>query len=429
MLAYIVRRLLYSIPIVLGVSLVTFVLFNALVPPEIMAANALGGKNVSRAQIETWLTQNGYDLPRWPFFPARWRIIEASDGGKIRRGRIEWVFPAGTAPPPVVTYRVVPPVEATETTEGFSGTLEQDGQVQANLTGLVRQLPPHSAAGIPMTVTLALTLEPRGDGTVIVRERVPWFFPAPQRTQLWQIMASLLTFQFGHSLINRQNINEMIWQGMWPSFFLALPSFVLATAFSIAISLFVAYYRGTYLDLIGVVLCVVAMSVPVLVYIIAGQYLLGTVLRFFPIYGYSPDFFGWRFFFMPILISVVASLGGSVRFYRTILLEEVNQDYVRTARAKGLSERRIMLRHVLPNAMIPILTVLVIQIPYLFLGSLLLERFFGIPGLGARMLEAIVQIDYPVLRAFVFIGSILFVVGNLLTDISYTLVDPRVRLR
>lgn len=446
MIDYLVRRLLYAIPIVLGVTLVTFILFNALVSPETAAAQALGGKNVSQKDIDTWMRVNGYDLPTWPFWPTRWRVSEVSHGGENRRGTITWRFDAATGdvPPATVSYRVaVPP--GVRGAFRFAGTLsgpqsssvaghsriaaETEERAVETRGAAVRILPPRYEAGQFVTVTLALNLQPSTPGEVLLRESVPLDVPGPMRTQFGRVCWSLLTLQFGYSHINKQNINEMIWQGMWPSFMLTLPSFLLGTAFSIVIGLFVAYYRGTYLDLAGVVICVVGMSVPILIYIIFGQYLLGIVLNYFPVYGYSPGLQGWRFFLMPVLISVAASLGGAVRLFRTVFVEQASQDYVRTARAKGVPEPRIMARHVLPNAMIPILTVLVIQIPYLFLGSLLLERYFGIPGLGARTLEAIVQIDYPVLRAMVFIGSLMFVVGNVLTDISYTLFDPRVRLR
>jgi len=149
----------------------------------------------------------------------------------------------------------------------------------------------------------------------------------------------------------------------------------------------------------------------------------------FPVYGYAPGVHSIRFLLLPVLIALLKGLGGDVRFYRTIMLEEVSRDYVRTARAKGLTERVILFKHVLKNAMIPILTRTVLQIPFLFMGSLLLERFFGIPGLGNMTIEAIESADFPVLSAMVYLGALLFALGNLATDISYTLVDPRVRLR
>jgi len=189
----------------------------------------------------------------------------------------------------------------------------------------------------------------------------------------------------------------------------------------------VAYYRGTYVDRWGLVGCVLLMSVPFLIYIIVGQWVMSLHLRLFPISGWGEGMSAAKFLYLPIVLSVVSGVGGSVRFYRTIMLEETTKDYVRTARAKGMSESRILFRDVLKNAMIPILTSAVMTIPFLFLGSLLLENFFGIPGLGSLTIDAINAKDFAVLRAMVFLGALLYVLGLMLTDFSYTLVDPRVR--
>jgi peptide/nickel transport system permease protein len=170
------------------------------------------------------------------------------------------------------------------------------------------------------------------------------------------------------------------------------------------------------------------MSISGLFYIIGGQYLVSKVWNLVPISGYSGGLDAGKFLILPVLISVVGGIGSSARWYRTLFLEEINKDYVRTARAKGLSELAVLFRHVLKNAMIPILTGVVVVIPLLFMGSLLLESFFGIPGLGSYTIDAIGSQDFAVVRSMVFIGSVLYIVGLLLTDISYTLVDPRVRL-
>jgi peptide/nickel transport system permease protein len=176
-------------------------------------------------------------------------------------------------------------------------------------------------------------------------------------------------------------------------------------------------------------LAVLGMSTSILFYIIGAQYLIGKVLRWYPISGFdaSPAVL-WRFVAMPIIVGVVSALGATTRFYRTVFVEEIHRDYVRTARAKGAGEGRIMIAHVMRNGMIPIVTDIVMTIPFLFMGVLLLEAFFGIPGLGALTVEAIDNNDFSTLRVIVYIGSLLFIVGQILTDISYTLVDPRVRL-
>jgi peptide/nickel transport system permease protein len=197
----------------------------------------------------------------------------------------------------------------------------------------------------------------------------------------------------------------------------------------IVLSLFVAFFRETYIDAAGVFFCVLAMSVSILLYIIGGQYLLGRLLRWFPVSGFDSDpAVVFRFLALPVLVGVANAFGSNVRFYRTVFVEEIHKDYVRSARAKGAGEGRIMSRHVLRNAMIPILTNVVMAIPFLFTGSLLLERAFGIPGLGSITVDAIMGNDFSTLRTMVYIGSLFFIVGQILTDISYTLVDPRIRL-
>ena len=208
---------------------------------------------------------------------------------------------------------------------------------------------------------------------------------------------------------------------------IALPTFVLGLLVTVSLALMLAFFRATALDLWGVVLCVAMMSVSGLFYIIGGQYLFAKVFRLVPISGYADGIEAWRFLLLPVFIGVISGIGSSTRWYRTIFLEEVNKDYVRTARAKGLPETVVFFRHVLRNALIPILTGVVVVIPLLFMGSLLTESFFGVPGLGSYTIDAINAQDFAVVRSMVFIGSVLYIVGLILTDISYTVVDPRIR--
>jgi len=188
-----------------------------------------------------------------------------------------------------------------------------------------------------------------------------------------------------------------------------------------------AYFRGTYLDYLGVILCVIIMSISSLFYIIGGQYLFCTILQLFPISGYDTGIHALKFASLPVLIGIIAATGGNVRFNRTIFLEEITKDYIRTARSKGLSEEIVLFKHCLKNALIPILTTVVMTIPFLFMGSLLMESFFAIPGLGSFTIDAIQTQDFAIVRSMVYLGSILYIVGLILTDISYTLVDPRIR--
>lgn len=239
----------------------------------------------------------------------------------------------------------------------------------------------------------------------------------------------MLTFDFGRSDADDVPILERIRKGAAPSLALTVPLFFLGLVLSVLLSLFVAFFRETYIDRVGVFLAVLGMSLSVLLYIIGAQYLIGKLLRWFPISGFdpSPDVV-LRFLMLPILVGVANSLGSNVRFYRAVFVEEVNRDYVRTARAKGAGDAQVMLGHVLRNAMIPILTNVVVAIPLLFTGSLLLEAFFGIPGLGSITVDAINGNDFATLRAMVYIGALLFILGQILTDITYTVADPRVRL-
>ncbi len=239
----------------------------------------------------------------------------------------------------------------------------------------------------------------------------------------------MLTFDFGRSDADDSPIAERLRAGFGPSLSFTVPTFVFGLVLGIALSLFVAYFRETYIDSAGVFLCVLAMSVSTLLYIIGGQYLIGKLLHWFPISGFDPSpSVVLRFIALPVLIGVVGGVGGDVRFYRTVVVEETSRDYVRTARAKGAGDGRIMAFHVLRNAMIPILTRVVVAIPFLFMGSLLVESFFGIPGLGAMTVDAINGNDFSTLRVMVYIGALAFISFQILTDIAYTWVDPRVRL-
>jgi peptide/nickel transport system permease protein len=324
MFAYVVRRLIYALPILIGVNLLTFLLFFVVNSPDDMARMHLGARHASAEGIERWKAERGYDKPTF------WNA-QAEGAGRL-----------------------------TETI----------------------------------------------------------FFDKSLR---------MFAFDFGRADDGR-DIGREIRDRMGPSLAIALPTFLLGLFVSISFALLLVFFRATYLDFWGVVICVAMMSISSLFYIIGGQWLVSKVWALVPISGYTPGLDAARFLVLPVLISVLAGVGSSVRWYRTIFLEEISRDYVRTARAKGLSELAVLFRHVLKNAMIPILTGVVVVIPLLFMGSLLVESFFGVPGLGSYTIDAINAQDFAVVRAMVFIGSVLYIVGLILTDISYTLVDPRVRL-
>jgi peptide/nickel transport system permease protein len=248
--------------------------------------------------------------------------------------------------------------------------------------------------------------------------------------QYLDIVKSAFTLDFGRSWATKQDIMEMIKNGAVPSLTVSLPGFILSQIFSILISLVVAFYRGKGIDKFVRVVCIGMMSVSSLVYIIIGQWLLAYEWSLFEISGYEfgfPDFV--PYVLLPIIIWVVLSIGPDVRFYRTVMLDEIYQDYVRTAKAKGLSENRILLKHVLRNALIPIITMVVVQIPFLILGALLIETFFQIPGLGGVTLQAINNSDFPVIKAVAILSALTYIIFELIKDVMYTLVDPRVKLK
>jgi len=246
-------------------------------------------------------------------------------------------------------------------------------------------------------------------------------------SQFIRHMTNAATFRFGRSWIDREPIIDKIRRGAGPSLMLTVPMFVGTLAISVSLALAVAFLRGTWFDKIAVVVCVAGMSLPFLSFILFGQYFLAYKWGLFPVY-FWPDLSPPQYLALPVLIGIAAGLGSNVRFYRTVMLDEMDADYVRTAFAKGLGPAGVLFKHVLKNGMIPILTRVVLAVPFLFLGALLLERFFGIPGLGYLMIEAIGARDFQVINAMTYIGAVLFVGFNLLTDICYCLVDPRVSL-
>lgn len=252
----------------------------------------------------------------------------------------------------------------------------------------------------------------------------------PLFDQYLDVVRSAFTFDFGRSWATKQDIGEMLRQGAYPSLCLTLPAFIISTVLSLLISLVVAYYRGKGIDLFVRFLCIAGMSISALAYILFFQYFFAFELGWFEISGFEfgfPDFV--PYIALPAIIWIVLSLGPDVRFFRTVILDEIYQDYVRTARAKGLSEIHILLKHVLRNALIPIITYVVIQIPFLILGALLLENFFSIPGLGGITLNALNSSDFPVIKAMSILSSIVYIIFSLISDILYTFADPRVKLK
>ncbi len=324
MISYLLRRLAYAIPILLGVNLLTFALFFMVNTPDDMARMHLGTKHVTQQAITAWKVQHGYDKPL--FYNAR-----------------------------------------------------ESG------------------------------------------------WPAVRDTLFFSKSIRMFALDFGAADDGR-DIGTEVRNRAGPSLAIAVPAFLLGLWVNIGLALMLVWARASWIDRWGVALAAALMSISSLFFIIAGQYLVARVWQWVPISGFVPGWDSWRFVMLPIVISVTAGIGNGTRWYRSIFLEEIGKDYVRTARAKGLSESRILFRHVLKNGLIPILTGAVAVLPLLFMGSLLTESFFGIPGLGSYVVDAIQGQDFSVVRAMVFIGSVLYLIGLWLTDLAYTWVDPRVRL-
>lgn len=324
MFDYVIRRIFYAIPILIGVNLITFVLFFVVNTPDDMARMQLGIKHVTPEAIEKWKSDKGYDKPLL-----------------------------------------------------FNDKEEIFGRKLTN-------------------------------------------------TIFFEKSLAMFLFDFGQADDGRDIAQEMK-SRMLPSLMVAIPVFLGLVSY-VSFALLMVFFRATYIDFWGVVLCIALMSISGLFYIISGQFLLGKLWHLVPISGYGNGVDIGKFLILPVMIGILSSAGSSTRWYRTIFLEEMNKEYVRTARAKGLTEYLVLFKHVLRNAMIPILTGAVAVVPLLFMGSLLIESFFGIPGLGSYTIDAINSQDFAVVRSMVFLGSMLYIVGLILTDISYTLADPRIRL-
>ena len=330
MLNYLIRRLLYMVPILLGVMFITFVLFNVVNTPRQVAYRILGPKASVQA-IDNWLNNHGY--------------------------------------------------------------LDKDGK----------------------EIPLYLNLAPG---------------KSPFDSLYFRSMQRFATFDLGKSYATDEPVLAMIQRGAIPSLCITLPAFVVGLFLSLGASLLLVFVRDSLLDRWGAVLCVASMSIPITVYVIFGQWMAANLLSYFPAFGFNLEGLSTaRFIALPVTIMVISGLGADVRMYRAIFLEEVRAEYIRTAQAKGASHARVMLVHMLKNGMISVITLVVAALPFLIMGTLVLESFFGIPGLGNLMTTAIQTSDFGVIQADVYLGSLLYLFGLLITDLCYAAVDPRIRLQ
>jgi peptide/nickel transport system permease protein len=253
----------------------------------------------------------------------------------------------------------------------------------------------------------------------------------PYWYQLWVFVQQVFTFDFGRSWSTNEEVSRIILTRVGPTLTIMVPVLILETTLAVIFAIMVAYVRGTLTDRTIMIVCTVAMSVSFLVYIIVFQWLFGFILGWFPVQGWSESF--WKNLLtyapLPIMLAVFVGLAPQLRLYRSFFLDEINQDYVRTARAKGVPEKKVMLKHVLRNAMIPILTNVGISLPGVFVGSFLLEVFFSIPGLGREIITAVNRSDFPVIKAVTVYLAVITMVVNLVVDVMYKFVDPRVSFK
>ena len=248
-------------------------------------------------------------------------------------------------------------------------------------------------------------------------------------SQFFNHVKSLALFNLGKSDATGEPILAMFKRGAVPSLLITLPAFLLGLSMAVLAALLLVFVRESLLDVTGTILCVISMSIPIMVYVIFGQWVFANQLRYFPAFGFNTGGFSvLRFIALPVCIMAFAGIGSDIRLYRAIFLEEARNDYVRTAYAKGLSAQRVLLVHVLKNGLISLITLVVAALPLLIMGSLVIEDFFGIPGLGNLAINAIRTADFSVIMAEVYVGSLLFLLGLLLTDICYAFADPRIRL-
>jgi peptide/nickel transport system permease protein len=283
----------------------------------------------------------------------------------------------------------------------------------------------HAFGGDPV----ATFLGKNASADEIARFRHEYGLDRPLWEQYLSYLAQIARLDLGRSFVTREPVIDMLLKGAGPSLCLTVPALLIMSVLSMGVSLVAAHHRNRPLDRILVALMVAGMSMSFLFYIVVGQYLLAFSWPLFHIHGFESGWVArWPYLALPIVILVVVGVGYDTRFYRSVLVEEMDKEYVTTARAKGLSPLSVMLHHVLPNALIPIVTRIMISVPFLVTGSLLLESFFGIPGLGGTLLEALDRADSPVIKAYTVLISLVFVLSNLLTDLLYAIVDPRVRL-
>lgn len=424
---YIIRRVLEMIPTTLGILLLTFLLFHVVGGSP---AQVVLGKNATPESLEAFDAKYGYDKPIFLGHWAKTRALEdqickAPPGMQASSGF--WQIPLAFAlPQGVYRLRISDTSGASDVHSGciqilmqsIDGGLAQTNEVPlSDSAGRVREALCRIPSGRQL---VALRINVDGQVGVRLRRKTDCLLDS----QLIHFLSALARGDLGESAEYGMPVWRVLKNGIGPSLAITVPILVGGTLLAVMLGLMCAMWRGGLADRTILLASTLLMSVNYVVWVLAGQYFLAFKLRLFPIWGFED----WTFVMLPVLIGIVGGLGRDIRFFRTVILDEIYKPYVRTAWAKGLSPRQVMMGHVLRNSMIPIVTYVSQSIPFLFTGSLLLESFYGIPGLGCVSLNAVHSSDMAVVRAVVIVGALLYQGVNLLTDVCYAWLDPRVRL-
>jgi len=419
MLNYILRRAFYSVLVVFGVLILTFFMFRVAAGDP---AAAILGKNPSPRDVDAMRHELGVDLP---VFLGRWRLTEAFSRVEFTEAR-DWLNVSIEGPHSFIKRRLN---LAPGSSIIFKRNFDTVEPLSAKLT---------TDAGIITLPVDAETSEFRFTDAKPYKIQSIAFYRQQNslfNSQFTAALAEIISFHnrfpyvnffnFGNTLITREPVKEIILRGIVPSLLLMIPIFIGEMVIGIAFALLSAAFKGSWLDRALVLLSVIGMSISYLVFIIFGQWYLGYYFNWFPVWGWG----GIQYLTLPILIGIASGLGGGMRFYRTVFINELNREYLRTAQAKGCSALNVYCRHLLRNTALPIISRMATILPFLFTGSLLLESFFGIPGLGFVGIDALNNSDLQLLKALVVMSALLFTVINLTADIAYAWVDPRVRLK
>ena len=434
MLRYILRRTAYSLLIIVGIMILTFLLFRLSAGDP--AATVLG-KNPAPAELEEMREELGTDKP---LFYGRWKPTEIYSSADFSSGHT--VFPGVKTegkykaaphgielePGSKIIFRrnferTVP--ESLQITIRASGAYSVNGSpCKSGWDAPLRQIRSGQPEEIVLETKDALCLR-----SVTFQRPTKGWYDSQLVSSLTEIVSFrkefpyVSFFNFGKTLQTREPIRTKLWKGMFPSLLLMIPIFFGELVLGILLAMLACVFRGLWQDQLILCLSVAGMSISYLALIIFGQWFLAYYLNWFPVWGWGDV----RYLLLPVAIGILSGTGGGVRFYRTVFLDEMNREYLRTATAKGLPSAKVYFKHLLKNALIPVITRASTVLPFLFTGSLLLETFFGIPGLGYEGVNALNDADLQMLKALVILSAFLFVGINLLTDLAYAWADPRVR--